>query len=70
MVPSSPNVPCRTGKITSTSMGWWAAFCETAPLSNGTKEWRAPEGSGGTITESPRASTAAPTVVSGSPARR
>src|SRR6476661_4990921 len=65
MVPSSPNVPCSTGKITSTSM----PFCiEPGALSKGTSPCAC--GTGGTITASPLASTTAPGVVSGSPARR
>ena len=64
-MPSSPKVPCRTGKITSTS----TAFCiEGAALSNGISPCDC--GTGGTITDSPLASTAAPGVACGSPARR
>src|SRR6476659_6189450 len=65
IVPSSPNVPWSTGKITSTSMPFCVA---TAALSKGTSP--CPWGTGGTITASPLASTTAPGVASGSPARR
>ena len=35
MVPSSPNVPCSTGKMTSTLMEFAAAWVSGASLSNG-----------------------------------
>src|SRR6266700_4293170 len=65
IVPSSPNVPCNTGKITSTCM---LLFVPCAALSKGIMPCDC--GTGGTITASPLASTAAPGVVWGSPARR
>src|SRR5580704_4461874 len=70
MVPSSPNVPCSTGKITSTLMARsLARRVSAASLWNGTRPLCRWTGSGGTITASPRANTAAAGVVSGSPAR-
>src|SRR6266566_1314198 len=71
MVPSSPKVPCRTGKIMSTLM----ARSDARRVRGGSvwKGAREPPdflGSGGTTTASPAASTAAAGVVSGSPARR
>src|ERR1039458_5679773 len=70
MVPSSPKVPCRTGKMMSTSIELGAACNSVECVSNGiSAEWFSP-GMGGTTTASPLARTAAAEVVSGSPARR
>src|SRR5579862_2224931 len=71
IVPSSPNVPCSTGKITSTLMARSEARRSiAASVWNGISPFWRCTGSGGTTTASPRASTAAGCVISGSPARR
>src|SRR5207237_1135047 len=71
MVPSSPKVPCRTGKIMSTLMARSdARRVRVGSVWKGAREPPDFLGSGGTTTASPAASTAAAGVVSGSPARR
>ena len=73
MVPSSPKVPCSTGKMMSTLMARSAARrvrpVVRASVSNGVKDEPCRCGSGGTTTASPLARSAAPGVASGSPAR-
>src|SRR5215469_15329289 len=70
MVPSSPKVPCSTGKMTSTSIACFAVPADVLPLKGISECWSAPVvGTGGTMTASPLASTAAEAVASGSPAR-
>jgi hypothetical protein len=71
MVPSSPKVPCSTGKTTSSCNTSWGEI-DSAERSKGTSEPPRPPpsaGIGGTITPCPLASSAAGAVCCGSPAR-
>src|SRR5690348_1909361 len=70
MVPSSPKVPWRTGKMTSRLSAACEEWRARASVSKGTSEPVPAEGTGGTMTDSPRARTAAEGVAAGSPARR